>query len=437
LEQSLVTFASMGRRGGGLRVAVLPEQRGGRPPGRPTAGTAVGRSGARPARTALVMLLALIGWCPAARAHLQHTFGNAFHPVSLAEAYRLAEEEFKIVALYLTELDGRAASFLERPTWEDWRSLELLLHEAVAIKLDGGRAVDKVERFEVASLPAIVLLNQDGTVRKRFTPPASADGLIEQLVPDLSGPDTVARAREAVEKQPGNLLVRERLAEAFARHGALAEALEHYNWCVDVGLRSDPRIANARRPFVFEGLIRLAARHRPARERLDARWDAMQKGVLADPNAVELARDLAALGECLGRQERLVEIYDRLPARSRGRYILFHRIIDQLVELRRYDEVLRLIFQPKREFVREAVRAATRGTRKQTVARGAVFVEALAGANRVEDARELIEAVLRFDDTAETRALLTHHARRAESPELTSFIESRPGPGAGEKQPGK
>jgi len=67
-------------------------------------------------------------------AHPAHKFGCPFHTVSVAETHKLARDEFKIVFIYVTEPGASACSFLERPTWDDWLALDLLVLETVAIK---------------------------------------------------------------------------------------------------------------------------------------------------------------------------------------------------------------------------------------------------------------------------------------------------------------
>ena len=114
-----------------------------------------------------------------------------------------------------------------------------------------------------------------------------------------------------------------------------------------------------------------------------------------------------------------------------------------MIEHRRYDEVLALA-DPLRTFRQEVQMArqrsilweedpqarAERGTRAFAVARGAALVEALAASKRGQEARTLIDKILRFDDRPQTRDLLKHHAQRAGNEELITYVQSRPTKGA-------
>jgi hypothetical protein len=63
-----------------------------------------------------------------------------------------------------------------------------------------------------------------------------------------------------------------------------------------------------------------------------------------------------------------------------------------------------------------------RGTRAFAIRRGAALVEALAALGRTEEAKELMERVVRFDDSPHTLSLLKNHVRRAGHEELADQI---------------
>jgi hypothetical protein len=213
---------------------------------------------------------------------------------------------------------------------------------------------------------------------------------------------------------------------ALVRCGKFDQALEEYLWCLEVGLRQNILYAAARRRLLLKGFVSLTEQYPPARAALLERRAAMEQALRGDQDSANLARDLAELNCCLGNEARNLALYDQLPPRSKARHILFDRVLDQLVECRRYGDVL-AVLDPLRVFSQEAhlarIRggsnergpeaAQQRGTRAFAVARGAALVEALAGAGRVKEAHALIKAILRYDDTPETRALLKQHAGRA------------------------
>jgi len=382
-------------------------------------------------------------------AHRGHGFGNPFHAVSLEEACQLARDESKLVFVFVTEPRGSAFPYLERPTWGDWRAIDLLIRETVAVKLEAQQNAAELQRYEIEKHPAMLLLNPDGSERRRITGELAAEQLMELLAADLSGEDSLARVREAVERAEGeDPFARERLAQALARCGKLSQALEEYLWCLEVGLRENVPYAAARRRLLLKGVVSLAEQPPPAREALMERRAAMEQTLRSERDSANLARDLAELNRCLGDEARNLALYDRLPTRSKARHILFDRVLDQLVAHRRYGDVLAAL-EPLRAFSEEARLARIlggsdergpeasqrRGTRAFAVARGAKLLEALAGTGRAAEARALVDAILRYDATPETRALLKQHAGRVQNQEVVSYIESRPTDSGGVNRP--
>ena len=74
-----------------------------------------------------------------------------------------------------------------------------------------------------------------------------------------------------------------------------------------------------------------------------------------------------------------------------------------------------------------AAQGAGRGTRSFALRRGGGLVEALAATGRDEEARVLLEAILCFDDTPETRGLMREHLGRSGSTTLLPLVAERRG----------
>jgi hypothetical protein len=405
-------------------------------------------------RSSLCALLAATLARAPALAHRQHSFGNVFDGVSLGDAFALAKKEFTLVFVYVTRPGGKASPYLERPTWHDWQKIDLLIRESVLVKVDAKWAAEQLRRYELETLPAVLLLNTDGTERFRLVGDLPLDELMRKVVADLSGEDSVARVRAAVEKSGGqDPLLRERLAETLARHGALAEALQEYLWCLDVGLQQHERFAAARRARLLKHFVTLADQYPPARAALQDRQSAMEKRLLGEPDDVNLAGNIAELNNRRDENRRTLALFDDLAAGSKARRILFSHVLDELVKARRYGEVISqpdanrayrydrdlAIRDPKRAFMREVSLSRMRrgskdegpeacrerGTRAFTIARGAALVEALAGLGRLEEARALVDRILRFDESLQTVAVLADRAQRAGSAELVHYIQSK------------
>ena len=372
-------------------------------------------------------------------AHPDHAFGKPLHAVSLDEARKLANAECKIVFVYITEADGKIPAYLDNPTWDDWELLDLLVRETVGVVLNKKQHAAELFRYEVSEFPAILLLDPDGTRRVVLPGQLPLDELIRRLAADLSGEDTITRARKSIaQRGKDDLFARERLAQALAGHSDYAAALAEYLWCLNVGLQQSTPYAAARRRRTLEGFRLFAESHPPAKTAL-LKWQEEKADVLrSTPDDHQLARTWAALNTCLDDEARTLVLLDELPQKCKARHILFDRSLILMVEKGRYREVLERI-DPQRWFTQAATmvrmklgQAAegsqaikARGTRSFTAARGAALVEALAATGRLAEARDLVEQILRFRDTPEIRADLLRRAHRIENPELVEYIEAR------------
>jgi tetratricopeptide (TPR) repeat protein len=394
-----------------------------------------GRVLPRPGRSFGVLLLALLLVAPTARAHRGHAFGNPFHDSTLAEACQLARDEHKLVFVYVTDKTGRPPPYLQMPNWNDWRAIDLLIRETVAVQLDGRRDGKALAPYDVTP-PQMLLLDAVGSLRARWPGDWDAEQLSAGLRAELAEPDTLDRLRAAVAAaEPDDGIPRERLADLLTTHGRYDEALATYRWCVEKGLRRNIPYAAARRRLVFKGFARLAEQHPPAAEALQQIRAEMVRTLTAERDDANLARDLAALDFVLGQRADTLAVFDRLPERSRARYVLFDRVLPELVEAGRYDEVLAMV-RPQQAFQQEVrlarqqailwvdtpAAAEMRGQRNFAVQRGALLVEALAGAGRTAEARRLVDAILRFDDRPRARQAIAARLARVEAPELAEYL---------------
>jgi|GEM_PF-5199480 len=373
-----------------------------------------------------------------AQAHPDHAFGKPLHFISLEEARELAETEYRIVFVYVGRHGEKTPDFFEQPDWNDWIMLDLLVRETVGIMAGGTQANEIVEQYGVTKLPTVLLLNTDGTERRRLPAPISLAELIDELRRDLSGEDTVKRIRRAV--AGGGLremYIRERLAQALMRAGDYPAACREYLWCLNDGLRQDLTYAAARRRLFLKGFLQLAMLYPPAREALIAWRSAREQELRDNPDDHNLARNWAAVNACLGDREHTLALHDALPERAKARHILFTESMPLMIDKRRYREVLNRV-DPTRAFRQDCALARMRGraynegdgaefergTRSYAAARAAALVEALGAVGKTDEAVALIQRIVKFYDTPRVRGWLDEGVRRSGDEKLAEFWKS-------------
>lgn len=374
-----------------------------------------------------------------AAAHENHDFGSVFHDVPFGEACDIARDEFKLVCVYVRPKDESVPDYLETPSQRDWRTIDLLLRECVMTRYDPATAAANLDG-EFDDAPLVVFADAEGAERFRLPGHPTPTELDDALSDEFCETGAVQRAREALKARgPDQPLARERLASVLARCGDKDAALREYMWCVRKGLRDrrNAQYAAGRRQLLFMHIAAFAKKYPPARDAIERERAQMEKLLLENDNA-NLARDLDQLNRSLGERKRSLELYTRLTEdHRRARHVLFDRIIDLLIEARRYEHVLKLV-DPQRAFRQEVMVARRqkrfwndapessllRGQRLFAVGRGAAFVEALVATDQAAAGKELIDAIVRFDDADSTIAKLRQHAARAGNPEVLKYVEN-------------
>jgi len=222
-----------------------------------------------------------------------------------------------------------------------------------------------------------------------------------------------------------------RRAQKHAAAGRAAEALQDYLWCFETGM---PRVASyagvVRVCFLLSYIAELGKTYPPALEALRERRDAAERRVVADPTDQDALNEYASLNRVLGEDDRSLVVFDSIPTDDPRRATLSFDLRDQLVDARRYAELVQSRpyasmlshFKAVSDFSRmkkSNMTASRIASIRADVARGsAKDIEALAGAGETEHAREYAAKVIALDDTPETRALLAKHLARAGYPEL-------------------
>ena len=224
---------------------------------------------------------------------------------------------------------------------------------------------------------------------------------------------------------------RYRRAQQLARTGDPAEALRELLWCFDTGMTAVTSFTGVRVSFLLSDIARLGERHPAALDALRARRDVAEKRLLASATDFEAQSAFANINQYLKEPDRTLAVFDQLPAGDQRRSRLALVAFDLLRERQRYSDAMegRTFGQITQQFDRNIEeRPAPAGIsdpermrnaqRSYAVTSTVKFVEILAGAGNLDQARTLAERLLAFDATAETRALLQTHLARAGQPAL-------------------
>lgn len=385
----------------------------------------------QPIRGALPLIAAvgcLLASCLARAADEPKVFRN---DLVFDAALKQAAAQKKIVFVdFFTTWCG-PCKMLDRTTWQDAKVISLLQDKTIPLRIDAEQNVALAKRYQIEAYPTLLLLKPDGSVLDRLVGYRDAALFVTEFNDALAGKTALMRAREAVAAAAKGALddqvqARYELGRRLAEAGQNAEALKEYLWLFDEGMKRTPSYAGVRASFLLGSIKDLGQHYPPAlaalRDRRDAAKSQLQSGG-GDPAA---AMDFASLNRTLDEERLTLDVFDKLSPDSAGRRFLAPFAFDKLLDARRYADAVAA--QPPDQFTNrfeqivrrlwdnhtQTLNPETLATaRKIYLEKAAQEIEALAGADKLDDARRLLERVRAVDDSESTRTLLREHLSRA------------------------
>lgn len=389
------------------------------------------------------------------------TAAGPFRDLSFEKACKAARERDKIVLVDFYTTWCGPCKLLDQTTWKDRKVERWLRNNAIALKVDAEKERRLAKKYSIDAYPTILLLKPDGTEIDRLVGYREAEVFLAESRDALAGKDSLARAKEKIEGDKKNdPSARMNYARTLQQKGKREEALREYLWCFDHGNEHQPSFVGVRLSFLLDDMVRLGQSYPPAIEALKDRRDAAEETVLASvnetkggakerterrkrgllsflgvrqPNLVaDRAMEFAAINRTLGDNERTLALYDKLLEKGEStrqlRTVMFHDIVDLLLEAKRYDDLLAqgdgAFEEVAKKIANYEMNAAMFKDSKHDLgdfmkasvgADGGKYYEALLGVGLKDEARRLANKLIAFDKSGRTYATLIEHAVRTEA----------------------
>ena len=347
---------------------------------------------------------------------------TAFQSLRFEAALKRAELERKIVfADFYTTWCGPCKK-LDQETWKDPAVISLLREKTIALRIDAEKEPELASRFKVNAYPTLALIRPDGTLIDSLVGYRDAPTFSKEFAAILAGKTQFALAREALEKAGADVekqvKARYDLGRVLAQKGDDAGSLKEFLWCFDDGMKNHPAYAGVRVSFLLNDLARLGAHYPPALDALRVRRDA-DRTRFADDRSVAL--EFGSLNHALGEDQVTLAAFDQLPADNVQREVLGHQVFDLLLAAKRYPEAAAA--SPFAEYTAhfDMVRASKipdDAKRRFLADLAGKELEALAGAGKLDNARELLTGLFEYDHSEATVSVVQEHVKRAGHPEL-------------------
>jgi tetratricopeptide (TPR) repeat protein len=388
---------------------------------------------------------------------------SPFAGVSLEAACRAAAETDKFVLVYVKaprdetttskppDVGPLEIEYPERDppdtyaayTWSDKDVARWIRDRAIAVEIDAGANPDFIERFAVDAVPTVLVLEPNGAVRARIRGFRGARSFLRELKERIAASDPVTAARKRLQRAGADdAAARLAYAGALERANHYKEALAEYLECLDSeSLAREPQLGA--RLLAIKGMGRLAKTFAPARKALIERHGTLRERVLGGKASREDPALFAAMGTQLGKVDETLAVYRKLLASTPDSIVtllLRQGVVDSLVDVRRYAEVLELIdvleqFQAAHQQQQaDARRPLPTGEesdafrtflRRGFVEQAVRYYEILSGAGQVEGATRVAKTILEIDAEAATYAALAAAGLRTRRPTEDNLDQAR------------
>ncbi len=365
-------------------------------------------------------------------------FGAPFSDMNFEQARKEAGHSNKIVLVDFYTTWCGPCKMLDKNTWTDPQVIHLLEQKTVALRVDAEKETALSGRYKIQAYPSVLLIKPDGTEIDRLVGYRDPKGFMEDFNATLAGKDSLARAREQMEKSgTNNPSARMQYGAALAQKGKNAEALAEFLWCFDHGLENGPAFSGVRVSFLLNYIKNLGRHYPAAQQALETRRDDRQAKLMAGATDNQMVKDLISLNRTLGDDGINLAVFDKLPAGCPARHEVLKLCAEQFLKAGRYEDFLqggdgrtafaettsrmeRALDMQKNSPMREQMEATFR---QMAITSGAQSFEALAGLKRDDDAKKLAGEILKYDSSADTRTVLADAAKRASNAELAQYIK--------------
>ncbi|WP_144391589.1 hypothetical protein [Pleionea sediminis] len=345
-------------------------------------------------------------------------YGTAFHAHSLEEAFNTAEQEKKLVFVYVGE-NERGWRHFRWPTDENSSLIDLLVRESVIVEKNINKDAEYLASFGIRK-KGLYLMSENRKLLEAIPYDAVASKVEHILTQFVTSKEGFTRIEQAMASGSNPFFNRERKAAALALAGNLDESISLYDQCLEEAVNEDSLAAKSRRPHVIGALLNLSKKSDKAVTVLRKNRDLASNALAKNTGNSKLSSDIARIDFALDSEENAYELFKSLPKGSRAKHGMFDYVSGMLMKRGQYKELLELI-EPIKAIEGEitlyhrnkvmapasAEKGIKRGSRNFVIDRALMVIEALAGTGRTKESQQAKKILLDFDSSKETLSRLS------------------------------
>jgi thioredoxin 1 len=283
----------------------------------------------------------LIGWAWILAGAARAADGISYEKLSIDAALKKAAAEKKLVFIDFYADWCTPCKMMDASTFRDPKVIEWLNKHTVPLKIDADKDRVLASLFRIDSFPTFVFLKPNGTEVDRLLGYLTIEQFLEGGNGALTGKDAIARARDALQKNPSDPQLHLDLASVYLMRQRYAEALQELLWCLDQNGEITPESANARIPVIMQTLM-LSQVYPPAHAEIEKRRDQSRQRLLDGKGTLNDIVILATVNDASRAPGDTLAVYDQIKDKGLSdetrRFFVFS-VMDSLLEAHRYAEI--------------------------------------------------------------------------------------------------
>lgn len=234
-------------------------------------------------------------------------------------------------------------------------------------------------------------------------------------------------------------------ARRLAQVGQYKESLEQYMHCYDHGAEESANFESARY-VLFENIMGfLGSKYPPAKQALIERRNLLQQAILDSKATMDKVKDYIGLNNALKDTANTLEVFDKVKSQPQIRKVLFVEVMDNLLQAKRYSDVLAMAPDPlievknniktgyghidnikndpnmDKRFVDENVH----GVRMNVINLNSGYYEAALGINNMPLASQIADNLIDFHNDTETYNVLIERAKHVNATQQATELKER------------
>jgi hypothetical protein len=357
---------------------------------------------------------------------------SIFLDLDIDAAIARAKAEGRLLLVSLTKTASHPGEDMDRYTWSDPRVVAWIDEQALAIQIDVDVDAANAAKVKAKWEPSAVAI-KDGVEIDRYVGFQQAEKVLDWLDGLARGETLVAQLRRRLAANPKDVLVRMDLGIALSHLEHFDEALAEHVWLWTHMVEHMPQMQGLKHSFFVERLKHVFSVHPPARDTFAALRDASAPNL--DALDANVFADWCALNEALGEPDKMVvwfdEHFERASAIPALATDIRKALEPLLIRAGRWSDVGRLYADPVADFreqvalsdrvraelemvakvappgARDDGMALTRIAATETLRESAwKLVRALRAAGRDDEAKQIVDAAVAADDSAEMASAL-------------------------------